>query len=68
MPWAGLYFLILLLSIGLYCFSIFCGDRLLRRPALGIQLSIYNQILQIMIISVGGYAYKYISGLGFILG
>ena len=54
--------------VSLYGYSMFSGIMLFRNPATGLRLTLINQILQIFQISLLGYAYKYVSGFGFVVG
>lgn len=65
---AGLFnFPILILTLfvlSLYSFSVFCGFLLLRKSYLkGLNLSIINQVLQIITFSVLGFTFQYTSGI-----
>lgn len=60
----GLLLLILILAIGLFLFSIFCGQQLLKGNIVkGLKLSSFNQILQTMNFAIAGFAYKFIAGI-----
>ena len=60
----GLFLLIILFALGLYAFTIYCGQQLLKGdPKKALTLSIINQCLQAISFTMFGYAYKYASGL-----
>jgi hypothetical protein len=52
----------------LFFFSVYCGYLLVSGKISGGRLSIINQFLQLFSFAFGGYAYQYISGLGFTIG
>jgi hypothetical protein len=60
----GLFLLIILFTLGLYAFAIYCGQQLLKGDIKkALTLSIINQCLQIISFIMFGYAYKYAAGL-----
>lgn len=60
---SGLMFLVFILPLLLYSFSIYCGKLLLSANyKLGFNLTITNQALQILSFMLFGYAFMYISG------
>ena len=55
---------LLLIIFGLYSFSAFCGYLLIRKRYLnGLNLSIYNQLIQIIGFGVLGYAFHFTAGI-----
>jgi len=59
----GLLLLIFAVDIGLFSFSIFCGQQLLTgKIKRGLILSTINQILQILQFAILGFAFKYVAG------
>lgn len=60
----GIIILVFILTLGLYSFSIYCGNQLLKgKISVGLKLSQINQSLQILNIAILGYAFKYVAGL-----
>jgi len=60
----GLVILFFILAAGLYSFSIYCGQQLLKgQIKSGLKLSIINQALQVINFAVLGYAFKFVAGL-----
>ena len=60
---------IMLAAEALHGFSIYCGVLLLKNKyRAGLNLSVINQALQLVSIAIGGYGYKYIAGLVFLVG
>lgn len=59
---SGLTVLIMLLALGLYVYSVYCGTLLIKNKRNGIKLTIINQILQIFYVSLFGVTYQYYSG------
>lgn len=60
----GPILLSLLASFGLMSFSCYCGFILLKKDFVnGINLSIFNQLLQIFSFGLFGYSFEYISGI-----
>jgi hypothetical protein len=60
----GLFLLFILFALGLYVFTIYCGQQLLKGDLKkALTLSIINQCLQTISFVMFGYAYKYASGL-----
>ncbi|MBO0950677.1 hypothetical protein [Fibrella forsythiae] len=61
---SGLSLLIFILAVSLYLFSIHCGRLLLKNKLdLGLDLSTYNQAIQVLNFALFGFAFKYASGL-----
>ena len=58
---------ILIVILGLYCYSILCGVLIFKSPLTGLKYSLINQYLQILYFSIVGYGFKYLSGLYFSL-
>jgi hypothetical protein len=59
----GGIFLLLLAIFILYSFSVFCGYLLLKKRNIqGLNLSIYNQLIQIVGFGVLGYAFQFTAG------
>ena len=58
----GLILLFLLISVGLYSYSIYCGILLLRKKNSGLNHSQINQFLQLLNFTMFGFSFKYISG------
>jgi len=54
--------ILLLLSTGLYTYSIYCGALLLKKRQSGLKHSLVNQFLQLVNFSILGYTFQYISG------
>ena len=60
----GGIFLILLTIFVLYGFSVFCGFLLIRKGNIeGLNLSIYNQLIQIIGFGVFGFAFNFTAGI-----
>ena len=56
--------MLLLIIFGLYSFSAFCGYLLIRKRYFsGLNLSIYNQLIQIIGFGVLGYAFHFTAGI-----
>jgi len=53
---------ILLIAIVLYIFSLRCGILLFRNLKKGLNLSRINLLLQVFGCSIGGFAFRYVSG------
>ena len=64
----SLLLIIIVPAFILFSFSIYCGILLLKKPKVGIKLSLINQCLQLFSFSLGGYTYLYFSGLYFTVG
>ncbi len=65
----GLAILIFILAAGLYTFSIYCGQQLLKgETKTGLKLSVFNQALQTINFAVLGFAFKFVAGLLFSIG
>ncbi|NVO84076.1 hypothetical protein [Hymenobacter terrestris] len=63
----GILILIFIFAAGLYSFSIYCGNHLLKEETeIGLKLSIINQALQVINFSVSGFAFKFVAGLALI--
>ena len=55
--------LLAILNISLFAFSIICGYLIVTRRFLkGLNLSIYNNALQVIGFGITGYSFKYVSG------
>ncbi|WP_133272737.1 hypothetical protein [Hymenobacter radiodurans] len=65
---SGIVLFMLIIMISLYIFSIYAGQTLLSNHSKGLKLSLLNQALQIIHFAAAGYAFKYISGIGFTIG
>jgi hypothetical protein len=64
LPFSGFTAWLLVLSMVLYLFSIFCGQLLIKgKYLLGLKLSAINQALQISGFAMFGFAFSYVSGL-----
>ena len=59
---------IIVVALGLYLYSIYCGYLLLRRKTTGLRHSTFNQCLQLISFSYMGYAFQYLSGIYFLIG
>jgi hypothetical protein len=60
----GLVVVIFAFAIGLFSFSIFCGQQLLKgNIKKGLKLSTINQILQIIHFTILGFRFNYIAGI-----
>jgi len=60
---------IVLLTLGLYTFSMFCGKTLLDgKVQKGLQLSTINQLLQSVNFAMAGFAFKYVAGVNLAIG
>ena len=65
----GLLLLLYILAFGLYSFSIFCGQQLLKGNLIkGLKISTINQVIQTIQFAVFGISFQYISGFGFTTG
>ncbi|WP_207431740.1 hypothetical protein [Sabulibacter ruber] len=53
----------ILLACILYLYSIFCGVLLLKQPARYLTLSMVNQVLQVLSLGIGSFAFNYVAGL-----
>jgi hypothetical protein len=58
----ALLLVIVLLALGLYAYSIYCGVLVLKNAKRGLKLSKINQLLQLVSFSAFGYAFQYVSG------
>ncbi|MBL7743794.1 MAG: hypothetical protein JNN00_10010 [Chitinophagaceae bacterium] len=58
----GPLLLLLLIAIGLYSYSIYCGILLLKKKKSGLGHSLINQFLQLINFSLLGFVFQYISG------
>lgn len=56
-------YLIITIAILLYLYSILCGIMLIKNTNKGLRLSLINQLMQIICLSIIGFSYKYFSGL-----
>lgn len=56
------------IALLLFCFCIYAGIETVNLKPLGITLSVYVQLLQVVSFSILGFAYTYNSGLGVFLG
>lgn len=55
---------VLLLILALYSYSVYCGYLLVKnRMAKGLNLSVYNQLLQVIGFGVLGFAFNYSAGI-----
>src|SRR6185312_8988857 len=60
----GLVIILFSVALGLYSFSIYSGQQLLKgNTKKGLRLSVINQILQTINFAISGFAYKYVAGL-----
>ena len=57
-----LLIILLLVAIGLYTYSIYCGTLLLKKNISGLKHSLINQFIQIINLSIFGFTFQYISG------
>ena len=57
------FLLIILISLGLFLYSIYCGTLLIKRKKSGLNHSLINQFLQLVNFSIAGFAISYVSGL-----
>ena len=65
----GMLLLLLLFVASIYPFSIYCDKKILKGDIkLALSLSIIVQGLQIVSFSLLGYAYRFVSGIGFLIG
>lgn len=61
--------LLFLLAAGLYSFSIYCGQQLLKgRLKTALKLSTINQALQSINFAILGFAFKFIAGVTLLIG
>lgn len=60
--------ILLLIAVGFYAFSIFCGILLFINREFGLKYSLINQLLQLFNFSFAGYAFEYISGISLSVG
>lgn len=65
---SGLGLIIYLLIIGLYTFSIYCGNLIRLRKLKGLELSKWSQLTQLFQFNILGVAFWYISGFGISIG
>ena len=65
---SGLLLLVVLIAIGLYSYSIYCGTLLLKNKILGLRHSSINQFLQLINLIIAGFAFQYISGVFLTIG
>ncbi|MDN3586907.1 hypothetical protein QWY86_09525 [Pedobacter aquatilis] len=60
----GLLILIFIFAAGLYSFSIYCGQLLLKgKIKEGLKLSTINQALQVINFAIFGFSFKFVAGL-----
>lgn len=65
---SGLGLIIYLLIIGLYSFSIYCGNLIRLKKPKGLELSKWSQLSQLFQFNLLGVAFWYISGFGIAIG
>ena len=65
---SGLGVIIHLIIIGLYSFSIFCGNLVRFKKQKGLQLTKWSQLSQLFQFNISGLAFWYISGFGVSIG
>ena len=58
----GFALILVLIALGLYAHSIYCGVLLLRNKISGLRHSTINQFLQLLNFAIMGYAFQYVSG------
>lgn len=67
--WLNIFFIFYtLLSIALSTFCLISGIECLRKPLLGLTLTSYNQLLQLVWFTVFGFTYLFNPGLGLYFG
>jgi len=59
---SGPTLLLVLVILGLYAHSIYCGALLLEKRISGLNHSLVNQCLQIVSFSIFGFTFQYVSG------
>jgi hypothetical protein len=60
---SALLLLLLVVILGLYVHSIYCGTLLLDKKTVGLNHSLVNQALQLVSFSILGFTFQYMSGL-----
>lgn len=60
---SGPLLILLLIALGLYAYSIYCGILLQKGNISGLNHSLINQFLQLFSFSISGFAFQYISGI-----
>ena len=65
LPVFGLVIIIPIIFFILYGFSIYCGTQCLKFEEASLTICIYNQVLQILGISIFGVVFSYVAGLYF---
>jgi hypothetical protein len=59
---------LLLIILGLYAHSVYCGILLLKNDSSGLNHSLANQCLQVLNFSIPGFTFLYVSGCYFTIG
>ncbi|HKO80834.1 MAG TPA: hypothetical protein VJU78_10575, partial [Chitinophagaceae bacterium] len=59
----GMIFLLFLLALGLYSYSIYCGILLLKNYKSGLKHSLINQALQVLNFAIPGYSFLFVAGI-----
>jgi hypothetical protein len=59
----GGFFLAILIATALFSFSLYCGNLLRKANMKGLQLSVWNQALQVLQIGVSVITFEYYSGI-----
>jgi len=59
----GAGFLLILFTIMLFSFGIYCGNLLRKADIRGLRLSTWNQLLQVLQIGIGPFVFEYFSGI-----
>lgn len=57
--------IVIVIALLLYFYSFLSGYVLLKDRAMGLQMSLINQLLQVLGFTLGGISFQYSSGLGF---
>lgn len=65
---SGLGVIIHLIIIGLYLFSVYCGNLLRLKREKGLQITKWSQLTQLFQFNISGVAFWYISGVGVSIG
>ncbi len=65
---SGLGILLYALGFGLFTFSIYCGNLLRKGNIKGLKFSLWNQLLQLIQLSISSISFGYYSGIRFAIG
>jgi hypothetical protein len=64
----SLLYLVFLLGLALYSYSLYGGIILVQQKEKGLDHSIISQIFQLFYVSIQGYAFQYVSGIFLTIG